>query len=621
MASLMRSPSIRTIDDGAFRRRFARVRELGRGSFGSVFLAEDRDGRDAAAAAGPSGRDLVAVKEVLLPGPGDEELGRDRKGVSQQQRAEEEVRVLRRISGHVNIVSVFESFLVDGRGGAGPDEDAAAGALAGGTLPSGGDGACAYGGPRSLFIVQEFCDGGDLSQFLARHEAGAPLHQDVVVGVLAQLLSGLRHIHAQRILHRDLKSSNVMLMQRAVRVGGDGAAVPIVKLGDFGISKVLTTSALDASTMVGTPYYLSPELCRGQRYNDRSDIWALGCILYELVTLRRCFDGNCLPALVMKIVKGRWSCPDGVFRGPDAGAGGGGSYSASIRTSLLVPMLKPEPSMRPSAARLLQAKVVQRFIAALGRDPPPPPAQSPAPEDQLRASLAAHLREEGGEHASRARPAQQQHRRPDAAGPPEGREARRKADAKHRMDARRSKSREEELALQQARRLNAKVSRATARVSAQERNDAFFVQHRAGADAERRDGIVILEKRAPAGRGEAPPAAPEGAAGPAAAPEGEPEGDAFCEIYVDGVGRVDGEAQREAEERERVRELESMKRRAIEAIGPKLYVHIRRYLLTVINSDSGGSGADDSDVVQSTLLGLLGEENMHVAWLIHRTLL
>ena len=258
-------------------------------STGCVFLAEDMHSRDAA--------QRIAVKEVLLPPPEDDHVSRDRKGLSQQQKAEEEVRVLRKISGHVNIVSVFESFLVDDSGGgdaAGDESDSdAVNDTNDETLLSGGGANCIYGGFRSLYITQEYCDGGDLSQFLSRSNS-SPLHQDVVLGVIAQLLNGLQHIHAMKILHRDLKASNVMLLKRSVSIGqgADATEVPICKLCDFGISKVLTTTALDASTMVGTPYYLSPELCRGQRYNSATDIWSMGCILYELVTLRR-YDTRC----------------------------------------------------------------------------------------------------------------------------------------------------------------------------------------------------------------------------------------------------------------------------------------------------------------------------------------
>lgn len=59
-----------------------------------------------------------------------------------------------------------------------------------------------------------------------------------------------------------------------------------------------------AQTVIGTPYYLSPEICEGRQYAKKSDVWALGCILYELCTLAHAFDGKSLPGLVLKILRG-----------------------------------------------------------------------------------------------------------------------------------------------------------------------------------------------------------------------------------------------------------------------------------------------------------------------------
>ncbi|VDM97486.1 unnamed protein product, partial [Onchocerca ochengi] len=105
---------------------------------------------------------------------------------------------------------------------------------------------------------------------------------------------GLEYMHSKQILHRDLKTQNILLNKKRT----------IVKLSDFGISKELSTRSL-ASTIIGTPNYLSPEICEGRAYNQKSDLWALGCVLYELAELRRAFDGENLPSIVMKITKGR----------------------------------------------------------------------------------------------------------------------------------------------------------------------------------------------------------------------------------------------------------------------------------------------------------------------------
>lgn len=91
---------------------------------------------------------------------------------------------------------------------------------------------------------------------------------------------GLEYIHGQKILHRDIKSMNVFLQNDEIRIG------------DLGVAKVLSNTAAFAHTMVGTPYYLSPELCEEKPYNIKSDVWALGCVLYEMCTLRHPFDAH-----------------------------------------------------------------------------------------------------------------------------------------------------------------------------------------------------------------------------------------------------------------------------------------------------------------------------------------
>lgn len=108
-----------------------------------------------------------------------------------------------------------------------------------------------------------------------------------------QISLALKHCHDRKILHRDLKSQNVFLTSKNT-----------AKLGDFGIAKVLSHTIDKARTIVGTPYYISPEIIQNKPYSFTSDIWSLGVILYELCALRPPFDAPSIAALGMKIVKG-----------------------------------------------------------------------------------------------------------------------------------------------------------------------------------------------------------------------------------------------------------------------------------------------------------------------------
>lgn len=94
-----------------------------------------------------------------------------------------------------------------------------------------------------------------------------PEHQ--IVTWLVQMALAMNYVHDKKILHRDLKTQNIFLTSK-----GD------IKIGDFGIARVLQHTYDCANTAIGTPYYLSPEICQEKPYNQKSDIWSLGCIFY-----------------------------------------------------------------------------------------------------------------------------------------------------------------------------------------------------------------------------------------------------------------------------------------------------------------------------------------------------
>jgi NIMA (never in mitosis gene a)-related kinase len=125
-----------------------------------------------------------------------------------------------------------------------------------------------------LFIVMEFADGGDLAA-LIKNRRGQLFKESQALQYFVQISLAMKHVHDRKILHRDLKSQNIFLTSSGV-----------IKLGDFGIARVLRNTGELAATQIGTPYYMSPEIMDSKRYNSKTDIWSLGCVLYELLALR-----------------------------------------------------------------------------------------------------------------------------------------------------------------------------------------------------------------------------------------------------------------------------------------------------------------------------------------------
>ena len=212
-------------------------KRIGRGNYGTVFVAKDRRNSR-----------YYCLKQIQMEAFSEEE----------RVQAHEEVHLLRKLD-HPGIVKYHEHFIVD----------------------------------DTLCVVMAYCEGGDLAQVIKkRAKAEQFFAEHEVLDWFIQLVLALDYVHNLKILHRDLKTSNIFISKAGH-----------VRMGDFGIAKVLDGTSGAASTVIGTPYYMSPEVCQGQHYDYKSDVWALGCILYEICALQQAWSGSNLLGLVYKIVQ------------------------------------------------------------------------------------------------------------------------------------------------------------------------------------------------------------------------------------------------------------------------------------------------------------------------------
>nr|XP_012627014.1 serine/threonine-protein kinase Nek4 isoform X4 [Microcebus murinus] len=192
------------------------------------------------------------------------------------------------------------------------------------------------GGDGLLYIVMGFCEGGDLYRKL-KEQKGQLLPESQVVEWFVQIAMALQYLHEKHILHRDLKTQNVFLTR-----------TNIIKVGDLGIARVLENHYDMASTLIGTPYYMSPELFSNKPYNYKSDVWALGCCVYEMATLKHAFNAKDMNSLVYRIIEGKL---------PPMPR----DYSPEL-AELIRTMLSKRPEERPSVRSILRQPYIKNQI-------------------------------------------------------------------------------------------------------------------------------------------------------------------------------------------------------------------------------------------------------------------
>eukprot|EP00929_Paragymnodinium_shiwhaense_P103832 TRINITY_DN67647_c0_g1_i1.p1 TRINITY_DN67647_c0_g1~~TRINITY_DN67647_c0_g1_i1.p1 ORF type:complete len:962 (+),score=156.30 TRINITY_DN67647_c0_g1_i1:125-3010(+) len=211
-----------------------------------------------------------------------------------------------------------------------------------------------------MYIVMEYANGGDLSGRLADRKAAEPpelFPEPTVMAVFVQICAALQHCHSRKIVHRDLKPPNIFI------VGEGDLERCTVKLGDFGIAKMVEGTMGQAHSTVGTPSYLSPEICKNHPYGMKSDIWSLGIILYELANLRVPFHAGNLPAMALMI------CTTHPKPLPEG-------FSAAL-SELVMALLQKDPTKRPAINVVLQNPYVNRLLSEELKATLPPESASP----------------------------------------------------------------------------------------------------------------------------------------------------------------------------------------------------------------------------------------------------
>ena len=194
-----------------------------------------------------------------------------------------------------------------------------------------------------MCLVLELCENGDLNDRIKeKKQKNEKFTENEILKYFYEILQGLYYLHKNRVIHRDLKTLNIFLTENNH-----------IKIGDFGVSKKLINNNIYAYTFVGTPYYLSPEICQNKPYDEKSDIWSLGVVIYELITLNKPFDSESQMGLFMKILKGKPYPINNTIKH---------SYSQKLINLVIENLLDKDPLTRYSIIQIINSGIFNKFF-------------------------------------------------------------------------------------------------------------------------------------------------------------------------------------------------------------------------------------------------------------------
>ena len=192
---------------------------------------------------------------------------------------------------------------------------------------------------QTLNIILEYADDGDLqTKIISKKKSESIFEEKTIWSIFIQMVKGLNELHNKKIIHRDLKSANIFLMKNG-----------ICKLGDLNVAKVVENGLL--RTQTGTPYFASPEIWEDKPYSFKSDIWSIGCILYQMAALNMPFQGKNIKEVYYNLKK--INIPDL----PDI-------YSDELMI-MIKKLLKLDPEMRPSTKEILDDEIIKNKMKIL----------------------------------------------------------------------------------------------------------------------------------------------------------------------------------------------------------------------------------------------------------------